>query len=239
MLEYIRPTPKRRKKTDAFIPTGEPLNVLYARGSLKDINKETQIAEFERRYLGLPYQLHEETAKGDKDRPRLMYLLANLPKGSSIYVVAIDRLARSTRSLLDIVHKAKEREITFKSLREGDMDVMSPIVLAVLAAVAEMEKFNLSSRVKSRIKAYKEENNLPANGWGRGLTAMRAEAEGKPVVHRNFRQVSPEFKAALPDIKKLKAKGLTHSEVAEYCRQKYKVNFTKYNISKLLNHGHG
>ncbi|MFG1409435.1 recombinase family protein, partial [Xanthobacter sp. VTT E-85237] len=78
----------------------------------------------------------QETASGAKtDRRQLRKCLAALQVGDTLLVVRLDRLARSTRDLLNILAEIAERGAAFKSLGDGWADTTTPhgrLMLTVL-----------------------------------------------------------------------------------------------------------
>jgi DNA invertase Pin-like site-specific DNA recombinase len=240
MLEYIRPTPSRRRKVvENPQIAGEPKTVLYVRISKKELHSSNQKQEFKKIYPDITPEVYEEVVQGDKTKPCLNWLLANLPPKSVIYVAAIDRLSRNLFELQTIGQLAIMREINIISMREGDISIMNPIVLACFGWVAEMEKKNLSERVKAGIARVKKERKLGPKEWGVNITKAKAKREGTVYVKPPGRPVRKEFIEALPLIKSLRKKQFTLKEIAAQCTMRYKVNFTEPNISNLLRHGHG
>ena len=63
--------------------------------------------------------------------------------GDTVVVTRLDRLARSSRDLLNIVHELKEAGCEFTSLREAWRDTTTPagrLMLTVLSGIAEFER---------------------------------------------------------------------------------------------------
>ena len=92
----------------------------------------------------------EATSGGTKalDRPGFTELFKFARKGDTLVVSAIDRLGRDTIDVLVTVEALKAKGITVLSMREG-FDLSSPIgkaMLAMLAAVAELERSNIKAR---------------------------------------------------------------------------------------------
>ena len=70
--------------------------------------------------------------------------------GDVIVVTRLDRLARSTRDLLNILDRLGKDEIGFQSLRETAIDTTTPhgrLTISILAAIAEFERELTLSRV--------------------------------------------------------------------------------------------
>ncbi|EPX75644.1 recombinase family protein [Salipiger mucosus] len=96
----------------------------------------------------------EEKISGARgtNRPELENVLGRLRPGDELHVYSTDRLARSTRDLLDIVERVKavgavlifEKErLTFSG---DNADPMSDFMLTMLGALAEMERANIRAR---------------------------------------------------------------------------------------------
>ena len=89
-------------------------------------------------------RLYEEKISGAKrDRPELARMLDALREGDVIVVSRRDRLARSTRDLLDIAELLNEAGSGLRSLAEPWADTTSPagrMILTVFADIAEFER---------------------------------------------------------------------------------------------------
>src|SRR5215213_7019562 len=75
----------------------------YARISTDDGRQTTLRQRDELRAAGCTEVLEEHASGADRARPVLNRLLAGLRPGTTVCVVKLDRLARSTKDLLDIV----------------------------------------------------------------------------------------------------------------------------------------
>ncbi|MCA9474104.1 MAG: recombinase family protein, partial [Nitrospira sp.] len=65
-------------------------------------------------------QVFKETISGARsDRPELRKALAHLSESDVLVVTRLDRLARSTRDLLDIVHTVETRGARLKALADS------------------------------------------------------------------------------------------------------------------------
>ena len=89
-------------------------------------------------------RVYEEKVSGAKRaRPELTRMLDQLRAGDVVVVSRLDRLARSTRDLLDIAEQLKQAEAGLRSLHEPWADTTSPagrMVLRVFAGIAEFER---------------------------------------------------------------------------------------------------
>jgi DNA invertase Pin-like site-specific DNA recombinase len=95
-------------------------------------------------------KVYGEKQSGAKtDRPELAKLLRRLEPGDVLMVTRLDRLARSTRDLLNILHTLGERSIGFKSLADAWADTTTPhgrLLVTMLAGIAEFERELIKAR---------------------------------------------------------------------------------------------
>jgi DNA invertase Pin-like site-specific DNA recombinase len=101
-----------------------------------------------------------ETASGAKtDRSALRKAIARLGEGDVLIVTRLDRLARSTRDLLNVLHEIGQRGAGFKSLADSWADTTTAhgrLMLTVLGGLAEFERELIRSRTsegRERAKA--------------------------------------------------------------------------------------
>ena len=91
----------------------------------------------------------EKQSGATTDRPELAKLLRRLEPGDVLMVTRLDRLARSTRDLLNILHTLGERSIGFKSLADTWADTTTPhgrLLVTMLAGIAEFERELIKAR---------------------------------------------------------------------------------------------
>jgi DNA invertase Pin-like site-specific DNA recombinase len=93
---------------------------------------------------------YSEKASGAKtDRAELAKVLRRLESGDVLVVTRLDRLARSTRDLLNILHTLGERGVGFKSLADTWADTTTPhgrLLVTMLAGIAEFERELIRAR---------------------------------------------------------------------------------------------
>jgi DNA invertase Pin-like site-specific DNA recombinase len=91
-----------------------------------------------------------ETASGAKsDRAQLAKALRAVQAGDVLVVTRLDRLARSTRDLLNVLHTLGERGVGFRSLGDPWCDTTSPhgrLMVTILAGLAEFERELIRAR---------------------------------------------------------------------------------------------
>lgn len=92
----------------------------------------------------------EETVSGARaDRRQLTRALDQLSPGDVLLVTRLDRLARSTRDLLNILAAIGERGASFRSLADAWADTSTPhgrLMLTVLGGLAEFERELIRAR---------------------------------------------------------------------------------------------
>jgi DNA invertase Pin-like site-specific DNA recombinase len=89
-------------------------------------------------------KVYGEKVSGAKtDRVELGKLLRRLEPGDVLMVTRLDRLARSTRDLLNILHQLAERGVSFKSLADNWADTTTPhgrLLVTMLGGIADFER---------------------------------------------------------------------------------------------------
>src|SRR6516165_8575709 len=105
-------------------------------------------------------KVYSETASGARsDRAQLAKLKKRLGPGDVLVVTRLDRLARSTRDLLNTLHELAERKVGFKSLGDTWADTTTAhgrLMLTVLGGLAEFERELILARTsegRARAKA--------------------------------------------------------------------------------------
>jgi DNA invertase Pin-like site-specific DNA recombinase len=129
----------------------------YGRVSTDGQSLTAQIAEL--KAAGC-IEIYREKVSGAKtDRKELARLIGRLDKGDVLVVTRLDRLARSTRDLLNVLGAVAEKGAGFKSLRDAWADTTTPhgrLMLTVLGGLAEFERELIRSRTgegRERAKA--------------------------------------------------------------------------------------
>jgi DNA invertase Pin-like site-specific DNA recombinase len=105
-------------------------------------------------------KVFSEKASGAKtDRAELRKAISRLGEGDVIVVTRLDRLARSTRDLLNTLDEVTKRGAGFKSLADSWADTTTPhgrLMLTVLGGLAEFERELIKARTgegRARAKA--------------------------------------------------------------------------------------
>lgn len=89
-------------------------------------------------------EVFAETISGTAcERPRLARMLGALEVGDTVLVTCLDRLARSTRDLLNVLDTIGDKSALFRSVNDVWADTTTPhgrLMLTVLGGLAEFER---------------------------------------------------------------------------------------------------
>ena len=119
----------------------------YARVSTDGQSLVAQLTELKAAKCEKIFQ--EKISGARSDRKQLTRLMAVLAKGDVLVVTRLDRLARSTRDLLNLLGTIAEKGAGFKSLRDTWADTTTAhgrLMLTVLGGLAEFERELIRSR---------------------------------------------------------------------------------------------
>jgi DNA invertase Pin-like site-specific DNA recombinase len=129
----------------------------YARVSTRDQDLAAQDAEL--RAAGCAKVFKEKVSGAKTDGPELAKAIGRLESGDVLVVTRLDRLARSTRDLLNVIAAIADRGAGFKSLHDAWADTTSAhgrLMLTVLGGLAEFERELIRARTgegRKRAKA--------------------------------------------------------------------------------------
>jgi DNA invertase Pin-like site-specific DNA recombinase len=119
----------------------------YGRVSTDGQSLTAQVAEL--KAAGCTEVFQEKISGARADRKQLTRLLGRLGKGDVLVVTRLDRLARSTRDLLNLLGAIADKGAGFKSLRDTWADTTTAhgrLMLTVLGGLAEFERELIRSR---------------------------------------------------------------------------------------------
>jgi len=119
----------------------------YARVSTDGQTLDAQIAAL--KAAGAEKVFSEKRSGAKTDRAALAKVLAALASGDVLLVTRLDRLARSTRDLLNALAAVSDRGAGFRSLADAWADTTTPhgrLMLTVLGGLAEFERSLILSR---------------------------------------------------------------------------------------------
>jgi DNA invertase Pin-like site-specific DNA recombinase len=129
----------------------------YARVSTIGQDYNGQIAALEA--AGCVKVYREKITGARADRPELAKMLKALQPGDVVVVARLDRLARSTRDLLNLLDEIGKAGASFRSLADAWADTTTPhgrLLLTVLGGLAEFERILIATRTgdgRERAKA--------------------------------------------------------------------------------------
>ncbi len=119
----------------------------YARVSTDGQSVEAQVKEL--RDAGAEKVFRETASGAQTDRAQLADVMRGLSADDVLMVTRLDRLARSTRDLLNILAQIAERGAGFRSLRDVWAETTTAngrLMLTVLGGLAEFERELIRSR---------------------------------------------------------------------------------------------
>jgi len=161
----------------------------YARVSTEDQSLEIQINQL--RSAGCKKIFSEKISGSKTNRSQLNELLRYTREGDTVVCCKMDRIARSTKHLLEIVEALQKQKISFKVLNI-QLDTESPtgkLMLTLLGAIAEFERSLMLERQREGIE--------------------KAKAAGK------YKGRKPTAQAKSQEIIELLSRGKKKAEIAE------------------------
>lgn len=126
------------------------------------VSTDGQTLDAQREALGTAgaEKVFAETASGARsDRAQLARMMHAVSTGDTVLVTRLDRLARSTRDLLNVLGTLAERGVAFRSLSDAWADTTTPhgrLMLTVLGGLAEFERELIKSRTSEGRKRARE-----------------------------------------------------------------------------------
>ena len=125
------------------------MKIGYARVSTKEQSLDIQIKALQRAGCKLIYQ--EKVSGVGRTRPEFEKMMQQIRKDDVLIIWRLDRLARSTRILLETVEKLSELGASFKSLEEPWADTTSAtgrLVMTFFSGMAEFERDLIRDRTE-------------------------------------------------------------------------------------------
>lgn len=105
--------------------------------------------------------IYKEKITGTKiDRPQLNKMIDELQKGDIVVIADLTRVSRSSKDLLMIIDKIKEKEACIKSIKDTWLDTTSEnpyndFLLTVMSGLSQLERDLISQRVKEGLASAK------------------------------------------------------------------------------------
>lgn len=125
---------------------------------MSSLSQSTEVQEEKLREAGCSVIRKEKVSGASTDgRNELKTLLEFIAEGDTLVVYKLDRLGRSTRDVLNIVHELDQKG-AFLRVLDRDIDTSKPegrLILTVLSMVSEMELSFIKERQKAGIERAK------------------------------------------------------------------------------------
>ena len=127
----------------------------YARVSTDEQNLNAQIDALRAAGVADDDIYREHASGADRSRPVLAKLLRDIRTGDKVFVVRLDRVARSVAHLLSVIEHLDRRGAFFQSLKDpvDTSTAQGRFSLTILGAVAELERSLIRERTTAGIRA--------------------------------------------------------------------------------------
>lgn len=132
------------------------MNICYVRVSTVEQNEGRQVEALKKHNIDKWFT--EKVSAKNTDRPQLKLMIEFAREGDTIYIHSLDRLARSTKDLLEIVEQLQSKGIHLVSNKENidTSTATGKLMLTMIGAIAEFERANLLERQKEGIAIAKQ-----------------------------------------------------------------------------------
>ncbi|MEH7117201.1 recombinase family protein [Neobacillus vireti] len=147
--------------------------------------QEAQLKDF-----GVDTIYADRMSGAKRERPELNRMLDELQEGDTVVIVAIDRLSRSTKDLLEIVEIIKQKGASLKSINDSWLDTsssnpMGEFLLTVMGALGQMERAMITQRVQEGVRVAKAKGTRlgrPKANQNKVNLALELYAKGEHTV---------------------------------------------------------
>lgn len=186
--------------------SGSEMILGYARVSSDGQSLDNQVSQLKAEGCQKIFR-EKVSARSRGNRAELTKVMAELSAGDILVVCRLDRLARSSRDLLNILHEIGEKEASFKSISDSWADTTSAhgrLLVNILAAMAEWERDVIKARTsEGRARAKKEGIRF---GRPPKLTPHQVrEAVSRMENGETLRAIARSFNVSAPTILRLRA----------------------------------
>lgn len=162
----------------------------YARVSTTDQSADTQVDRLKAAGCEI-VRVEKVSGRSREGRTELATILEFVRPGDSVVVVKLDRLGRSTRDVLNLVHELDQKGAALRIL-EPEVSTAGPIgkmVLTVLGMVAEMELGFIKERQATGIakaKAAGVYKGRPVSLDHAQIKALRSQGLGPTAIAKQL-----------------------------------------------------
>lgn len=132
----------------------------YARVSTQEQNLDRQIDALMAAGVSRKHLYCEKMTGTKADRPELNRLINDLEMGDTVIIADLTRISRSTKDLLEIVQRIKDKGAYIKSLKDTWLDTTSSnpyndFLLTVMSGLSQLERDLISQRTKEGLASAK------------------------------------------------------------------------------------
>jgi DNA invertase Pin-like site-specific DNA recombinase len=189
-------------QNDAPIPFRHIERIGYARVSTADQHAEVQALRLQAE--GCSRLFTETISSRVKHRPELAACLDYIRPGDALVVVRLDRLARSTRELLELAQSLQERSVDLIAL-DQQINTTSPagrFTFTLLAAVAELERDMIRERTLDGLARARAEGRV--GGRRPSITGQKAQLVRRLAAEGlSLRQIAASVDASASSIRRV------------------------------------
>ena len=164
-----------------------------------------------------------------RKRPVFQKVLSELKGNSKLVVSRLDRLSRKVIDTLKLVDdfKKEHKEICITDIGNIHKDGVSKVFVTILASLAEIERENISIRIKASKKIAKENRRYLG-----GYSEFGYKVENKKLVPDD-----KEF-AVLQSMVNLRKSGLGYRKISDEIKNKFGKRIYYPQVHKILNRPH-
>ena len=214
-------------------------NIAYLRVSHSDSLNGTSLEVQEKKCIAFAElhgfkidKVYSEIVSGGTEfrkRPVFQKVLSELKSGSKLVVSRLDRLSRKIIDTLKIVDdfKREHKEICISDIGNIHTDGVSKVFITILASLAEIERENISQRIKASKKIAKDDRKYLG-----GYTEFGYKVEDKKLV--------PDEKEfiVLQSMVNLRKSGLGYRKISDEIKNKFGKRIYFPQVHKILNRPH-
>ena len=165
-----------------------------------------------------------------RKRPVFQKILSELKSGSKLVVSRLDRLSRKVVDTLKLIDdfKKEHKEICITDIGNIHTDGVSKIFVTILASLAEIERENISIRIKASKKIARQERRHQGGYLEFGYSK---DEKGKLVPNEK------EF-VILQSMFNLRKSGLGYRKISDEIKNKFGKRIYYPQVHKILNRPH-
>ena len=164
-----------------------------------------------------------------RKRPVFQKVLSELKGNSKLVVSRLDRLSRKVIDTLKLVDdfKRERKEICITDIGNIHKDGVSKVFVTILASLAEIERENISTRIKASKKLAQEDRKYLG-----GYTEF-----GYKVENKKLEPDDKEF-IVLQSMVNLRKSGLGYRKISDEIKNKFGKKIYYPQVHKILNRPH-